>query len=153
MAVNLDDIFINKEGESELTELVRLRNERGWSQYQIALAVNLNIIDYSDIEYERVEKPEIKERAKKILNSDITFNTYLFFLPKVPDFKPEQEYVFMLKNKNKEIDVKSKTTINLIFTRPCKGANDITHYLFKHKNGYLECFTQVQLMDYKIEET
>nr|MBQ6739798.1 hypothetical protein [Synergistaceae bacterium] len=147
----LDDIFIDEEDdESKLPELVRLRNKRGWSQYQIALAVNLNIIDYSDIEYGRVENPEIKERAKKILNSDITFNPYLF-LPKVPDFKPEQEYVFMLKNRNKEIDVKSKMIRHLIFVSPCKGAHDITHYLFKHKCGYLECFTQVQLMDYKIE--
>ena len=73
----------------------------------IALAVNLNIIDYSDIEYGRVDNPEIKGRAKKILNSDISFNPYLF-LPKVPDFKPEQEYVFMLKKEIKRLMLKAK---------------------------------------------
>lgn len=152
MAVDLlGDIFIDEEDESKLPELVRLRNKRGWSQYQIALAVNLNIIEYSDIEYERVENPKIKERAKEILNSDITFNPYIF-LPRLPDFNPEQEYIFMLKSKNGDIDTKSKITRTLIFVKHCRGAKGITHYLFKDKGGSLESFNQVQLTDYLIKE-
>ena len=147
----LDDIFIDEDG-SKLPELVQLRMRKGWSQYQIALAVNLNVLDYSDIEYERVKDAKITARVKEILESSNGFDP-LFFLPKLPKFKPEHQYKFIQqsitwdKKKDKENKIR-----NLTFFKPCNGDRGLTHYLFKDKGGSLESFTQVQLMDYRLEE-
>ena len=149
--MDLDDIFID-EDESKLPELVQLRMRKGWSQYQIALAVNLNVLDYSDIEYERVDNPKIKARVKEILESNTAFNPYIF-LPKLPKFQPKHQYKLI---KQSVTWGKKKTEKNkirkLTFFKPCKGARGLTHYLFKDKGGSLESFTQVQLMDYRLEE-
>ncbi len=93
MVVNLDDIFINKEGEGKLPELVRLRRKRGWSQGQMALAVGLNIYIY-----ERIKKPKVKTQAKAILESGVLFNPYIF-LAKLPKFKPQHKYNFIIYSK------------------------------------------------------
>ena len=146
------DIFIDEQNESKLPELVRLRIKKGWSQYQVALAVNLNIIDYSDIEYERVKDAKITARVKEILESSNGFDP-LLFLPKLPKLKSGCQYKLIdqssawRREKAKENKIRSLT-----FFKPCKGAHGLTHYLFKDRGGSLESFTQVQLMDYKIEE-
>lgn len=150
MAASLDDIFIDEAGSgSKLPELVRLRRKRGWSQGQMALAVGLNIVEYSDVEYERIKKPKVKAQAKVILESGVLFNPYMFFA-KPPNFKPQHEYNFAaLSKQGGEISKAQKT---FIFIKPCKGAHGVIHYLFKDKGGSLESFTQVQLTDYKILE-
>ena len=148
----LDDIFIDEEDESKLPELVRLRLQEGWSQYQIALAVGLDTIDYSDIEYERVDNPKIKRRAKEILESNTAFNPYVF-LPKPPKLKSGGQYKLIYqgtawrREKAKENKIRTLT-----FFQPCRGARGLTHYLFKNRGGSLESFTQIQLMDYRLEE-
>ena len=74
-----------------------------------------------------------------------TFNPYIF-LPKPPDFKPEHQYRFipsLREQSNKK---------HLTFVKPCKGAHGLIHYLFKDRGGSLESFTQIQLMDYRLEE-
>ena len=146
----LDDIFIDEEDESKLPELVRLRRKRGWSQGQMALAVGLNIVEYSDVEYERIKKPKVKAQAKAILESGVLFNPYIF-LAKLPKFKPQHKYNFTIHYKQGG-GVFSKSPRIFIFIKPCKGAHGVIHYLFKDKGRSLESFTQVQLTDYKISE-
>lgn len=151
MAASLDDIFIDEAGSgSKLPELVRLRRKRGWSQGQMALAVGLNIVEYSDVEYERIKKPKVKAQAKAILESGILFNPYIFFA-KPPNFKPQHKYDFIVLHKRCGIKDFVGQRI-LIFIKPCKGAHGVIHYLFKDSGGSLESFTQVQLTDYKISE-
>ena len=150
MVVNLDDIFINKEGEGKLPELVRLRRKRGWSQGQMALAVGLNIVEYSDVEYERIKKPKVKAQAKAILESGVLFNPYIF-LAKLPKFKLQHKYNFIVPHKRWGTKDFVGQRI-LIFIKSCKGAHSVIHHLFKDRGGSLESFTQVQLTDYKISE-
>ncbi|MBQ9895788.1 MAG: hypothetical protein IJM40_00565 [Synergistaceae bacterium] len=146
----LDDIFIDEEDESKLPELVRLRLKRGWSQGQMAVTLGLNIVEYSDVEYERIKKPEVKAQAKAILESGVLFNPYIF-LARLLKFKPHHEYNFIVSHKRWGTKGFVGQRI-LIFIKPCKGAHGVIHYLFKDKGGSLESFTQVQLTDYKISE-
>ena len=147
----LDDIFIDEEDESKLPELVRLRRKRGWSQGQMALAVGLNIVEYSDVEYERIKKPKVKAQAKAILESGVLFNPDYIFLAKLPNFKPQHKYNFIVPHKRWGTKDFVWQRI-LFFIKPCKGAHSVIHYLFKDMGGSLESFTQVQLTDYKISE-
>jgi len=150
MAASLDDIFIDEEDESKLPELVRLRRKRGWTQGQMAVTLGLSVIEYFDVEYGRIEKPEIKAQAKAILESGVLFNPYMFFA-KPLKFKPQHKYDFIVSHKRWGTKDFVGQRI-LIFIKPCKGAHGVIHYLFKDKGGSLESFTQVQLTDYKISE-
>ena len=147
--MDLDDIFID-ESKRKLPELVELRIKKGWTQYQMALALNLSIIDYSDIEYGRVKDAEVIARAKKILESNDGFNP-LFFLPKPPAFESECQYKFVKQHIiwNGKGDKEGKSS-SLTFVKAAKGDHGLTHYLFKNKGGSLESFTQLQLMDYRL---
>ena len=134
----LGDIFIDE----ATPELVALRVEKGWPQYQMAKGLGLSLTEYANIEYGRINKPELKARIKDILENNETFSPYIF-LPKLPDFQPGRRYEFITGR------AASKC---FTFVRSCTGAHGLKHYLFKDKGGSLESFTQVQLIDYRFEE-
>ena len=149
----LGDIFIDE----ATPELVALRVEKGWPQYQMAKGLGLSLTEYANIEYGRINKPELKARIKDILENNETFSPYIF-LPKLPDFQPGRRYEFITQSfmfgsrANEKKDNGRASSKCFTFVKSCEGAHGLTHYLFKDKGGSLESFTQVQLIDYRFEE-
>ncbi len=111
----------------------------------MAVALNIDLKHYVNIEFERVKDEKLTAKIKAVLNRGVKFSPY-FLLP-TPDFKPMQNYAFILiqgRHSGKAHYFK--------FFKAAKGANGIIHYLFRNKGGSLESFSSTQLLDYETKE-
>ena len=132
--------------------LKTLRILRGWKLWQIVLALDVDRQLYLDVEQGRRVMPEIENAAKKLLNSGLVYSPHMFL--KVPEFKPTRSYEFHILSKYKAQDDKRirDAILYLKFINWARGANGVTHYLFKDGGGSIVSFTAVQLTDYQIAE-
>lgn len=147
MQTGLDDLFT--EESCKQFNLRKLRTNRGWKLWQIVLALDVDRQIYIDVEQGRRVIPEIENAAKKLLNSGLVYSPHLFL--KVPEFTPTRSYEFRRLQKTTG-NFKAGEATRLKFINWARGANGVTHYLFKDGGGSIVSFTAVQLTDYQIAE-